>query len=398
MNDYHRYVCPHCGHILFSIKGNYTCPICRHLMMQKDIKRHQTRPVILFAILVVVFLSALLFYQNHGFENIFKLSLPWQSKESSTEEPVLQAPETMNPTPLSTRTPDLHQKLLNGMLERNAVITVYGYEIDEIKKETHTILCDHPELFWVSSVSYLIQRSDFGTKTEITPIIYDVENVAAKEDQLNSIVYGISSLIPEDASDYEKALFVHDYIVNTTEYDHEAAAKDEYSDASCAYGCLVNHKAVCGGYAKAYKLMMDYLGIPCNYVTGDIIDRGLHAWNTVTINGISSFVDVTWDDAVFSDGETEGLCSHEYFCVTTQELSRTHNLDPEQDIPRCDSSDCDYFRVNQLYIEDDPVQQAITIIKSSSAEKWMEMTCLSPRQALLRMQRLVTTKRSKSAV
>ena len=58
-----------------------------------------------------------------------------------------------------------------------------------------------------------------------------------------------------------------------------------------AYGALVNKEAVCEGYAKAYKLLMDAMGIPC-----DVVINEEHAWNVVCLEGKWYLVDVTNDD------------------------------------------------------------------------------------------------------
>mgnify|MGYP006954259698 FL=1 len=48
--------------------------------------------------------------------------------------------------------------------------------------------------------------------------------------------------------------------------------------AHSAYGALVNKSAVCEGYAKAYKLLLDEMGIENDSVFNDV-----HAWNNPQI-------------------------------------------------------------------------------------------------------------------
>ena len=64
------------------------------------------------------------------------------------------------------------------------------------------------------------------------------------------------------------------------------------------------HEAVCEGYAKAYQLLMNYLGVPNVYVvgdasgnTGDSSETVLHAWNLVQMeDGAYYWADPTWTD------------------------------------------------------------------------------------------------------
>lgn len=100
----------------------------------------------------------------------------------------------------------------------------------------------------------------------------------------------------------DKLKVVHDYLVDNTLYDA--------SDGTMVYniyGTLVNRKSVCEGYARAFKYILDDLGIPCIIACG--IGRNnsgqteSHAWNYVQIDGKWYAVDVTWDDPVNVEAE-----------------------------------------------------------------------------------------------
>ena len=57
---------------------------------------------------------------------------------------------------------------------------------------------------------------------------------------------------------------VHDYLVNNVEYDTSISQSNIYD----IYGALVNNVAVCEGYARAFKYIMDEMNIPCVLVIG----------------------------------------------------------------------------------------------------------------------------------
>jgi len=102
--------------------------------------------------------------------------------------------------------------------------------------------------------------------------------------------------------EYEKAREVHDYLTRNVQYD--------FSDNSYkSYGALVEGKAVCQGYALAYREVLLHLGVKCNVYIGTA-GNGLHAWNLVTVNGIGYFVDITWDD------RDDGKIYYEWFMLT----------------------------------------------------------------------------------
>ena len=73
---------------------------------------------------------------------------------------------------------------------------------------------------------------------------------------------------------------------------------------------------VCEGYAKAFKVLCDQLGVPAVCVSG-LSDRNLtgsgHMWNLAQIGGVWYLVDVTWDD---SNAEGAYASSRRYLLVS----------------------------------------------------------------------------------
>ena len=72
---------------------------------------------------------------------------------------------------------------------------------------------------------------------------------------------------------------------------------------------------VCEGYARAFKLICDGLGIPSVLVSGTG-DGGPHMWNYVQMeNGVWYAVDVTWNDSA---------ASNRYFLVGSEVMEQKH--------------------------------------------------------------------------
>ena len=125
-------------------------------------------------------------------------------------------------------------------------------------------------------------------------------------------------------NDLENLKIIHDYLVDTIEYDSEAG-KSVYN----IYGALVNKKAVCEGYARSYKLILDEIGIPCIIACGvaqnSSGDIESHAWNYVQIDGKWYAVDVTWDDPlIIGNGSLTDDIRYRYFLIGAKELSKDH--------------------------------------------------------------------------
>ncbi len=335
------------------------------------------------ALLLTLLIVLIAFYLFHnGILEINLDKLPGTYNLVPSRQQVQPFPaQTISTKPAYTygKTEDLYQEILNGLKERRETIWVYDFSIEEIKETIQKIQKDHPEIFWITQYSYRTYSHELGVSTEITTTNYEPSKISSKEERLDNVVYGILNLIPEDATDYEKLLFIHDFIINTTSYDFSAAQSSEYCDARNAYGCLVEHKAVCAGYAKAFQFLMNSIGIPCGRVTGSIIGRGTHEWNYVTLDGQDYYVDVTFDDPVFQGSEDE-MCSHAYCCITTAELNQTHLIDKNQNAPLCESTDYDYFRCHNLFIETYYPYTVVTMVTSAPIGEWVELKFASEEQ------------------
>lgn len=100
----------------------------------------------------------------------------------------------------------------------------------------------------------------------------------------NSIIE--NAIVSFTGTDYDKILAAHEYLRSHVNYNDN----DTYL-VHTAYGALVNKQAVCEGYAKAYKLLLNAMGIEC-----DVVINADHAWNVVCLDGEWYLVDVTNDD------------------------------------------------------------------------------------------------------
>ncbi|MCR5746150.1 MAG: VanZ family protein [Lachnospiraceae bacterium] len=209
------------------------------------------------------------------------------------------------------------------------------------------LMNDHPEFFWltgsaeVDTVTYpgISKTMDFKPEYADPPAA-----IPPMAKALKTAVTAYVSHCPE-GSEYDKALWVHDTLIQNTEYASavlyyaQTENKSHFDYAYTSYGALVSHKAVCAGYARAYQLILNALGIECGYVTGTALNtHGQtedHAWNYVRLDGIYYFTDVTWDDPVSEDYGDLGKVSHDYFCLSTDDMAIDHFPDKEQFLPAC---------------------------------------------------------------
>lgn len=154
---------------------------------------------------------------------------------------------------------------------------------------------------------------EFNSKSEIDQAISQIEQVK------NQILQNKTGNTLEDIK------MVHDYLVDTITYDSTLSKQNIYN----IYGALISKESVCEGYARAFKYLLDELGIPCVLVIGTGTNsQGQtenHAWNYVQLNGTWYAVDATWDDPVVVGGGTASEESkYKYFLVGSDVINQDH--------------------------------------------------------------------------
>lgn len=170
----------------------------------------------------------------------------------------------------------------------------------------------------------------------------------SRQEQLDRKIAQIVSQIPASAdTDAEKALYLHDYIVLNVSYEL-------VGDHQTAFGALLDGKAVCAGYADAYKRLLTAVGIRAHTIVGTA-DNGdgdpfPHAWTLLYLDGKCVYTDVTWDDPFVNGEQREDNISYSYFQLSYEEISRDHFPDQASMalIPSsCNHTGYDYYSVKQ---------------------------------------------------
>ncbi len=221
------------------------------------------------------------------------------------------------------------------------------------------LLNDCPEFFWLSGnveANAEYQAGSDKGNVKFSMAVYDYwrgKDIADAADGLESEVAEIVGAAKEYVSDFERVKYVHDTIILYTVYDTESFELGDGADAKAkamsntAFGALTEAKALCGGYAKAFSLIMHELGFECEYITGSA-DGGPHAWNLLKLDGDYYHIDLTWDDL---DGDP-GDIIYSYFCLNDTELLKTHTPDTVYESLSAGSMNYNYHVYNGLYLEE----------------------------------------------
>lgn len=167
---------------------------------------------------------------------------------------------------------------------------------------------DHPELFWLDT-AYSCRHKPDGDCVEIgLAFNRTAKNLERENAAFENAAEEILSTARGLTQDYDKERYVHDMLIQKTEYARSAEMNQS------AYSALVNGKTVCAGYARAFQYLLQQLQIPCYYCTGYAGEA--HAWNIICLDDEYYNVDVTWDD-------TESGISN-YFNKTDADYADTH--------------------------------------------------------------------------
>ncbi|MBR2876071.1 MAG: hypothetical protein IKC01_02935 [Clostridia bacterium] len=220
-----------------------------------------------------------------------------------------------------------------GMPEK---IEVPALEDGDLLKVFEAISYDNPDLFCLGLTSTM-QRE--GQKVYFIPqyiMTYDEYN--ARLTNAKNIALSIAQQAKAYPTQYEQELFVHDYLIQHCVYSNDTSNPSVNS----MYGCLVEGRASCEGYSRAFQYIMSALNIDNRLVTGEASDDGItfvgHMWNFVVIDGKGYFVDVTWDDP----GSENNVLHHTYFNVTTEQILLRH-ANIKQPIPICTDTESNFF-------------------------------------------------------
>ena len=200
---------------------------------KKKKKRHDIHPLLVVLILITI-ISISYFVRNGG--DIIKVS------NNNSVYSTIEAGLLNNQTEIMVSTHDDAEKII---------------------EEARRVLNAHPELFWATGGFSMTSMPNMALPTYTLKI----DSRCRQDDipkMMTSLNESVDSIVgaanTKCDSDYEKAAFVHDFIVLNCTYDADAFNKylnnsnDGTSLAYTSYGCLVNRKAVCAGYSKAYKL------------------------------------------------------------------------------------------------------------------------------------------------
>lgn len=334
----------------------------------KKRKQKQIRVVVLNLVIIAVFAIALYFVIinikpeiiSHEQDTFITEDVVEEIKETAVmpeeiEYIKAQQTEFFNYSFLTKSQQTIYAEILYLLQNRIDNVSVSSVNAEEIDIAYSCVLADHPELFYVEGYTSRVRKENDEISEILISGIYCINEEKSElyqrriEAEVEIFLMGIE----EKWSDYEKVKYTYEYLIQNNEYDETA----QYSQNICSI--FLNHESVCTGYAKATQYLLNKLGIPCTFLTGFGTNGIKHAWNMVTINGNNYYLDTTWGDSsyiltgnsMYVPEDMVPSINYDYFCITTNELNKTHTIDNVIPMPLCTATDANYYLNEGLLYE-----------------------------------------------
>lgn len=203
---------------------------------------------------------------------------------------------------------DLEEIICAGLRARSEKIDISAFHLTvaEMENAMAQVQYAHPEFFYVASrYAYL---STGGVVREIQPgYLYGAEETAEKQARYEATIAEIAAGADPSWSDFDKALYLHDYFVRNYTYDYTYTIRD-------AATFFEKKTGVCQAYMLAMIAAGNAVGLEVLPVTSSEM---LHAWNLVRVDGEWYHVDITWDDSAVNPAVT----SYQYFLQSDNGLA-----------------------------------------------------------------------------
>ena len=245
----------------------------------------------------------------------------------------------------------VYREILGGIKEYSPEIYLHSADAKRTNEIYKDVLMDNPEIFWCDGTGKTTSYEGKEKYNVLEPqYTCTAEEKEQRQQEIEAAAGECLAGIKADASDYDKILYVFEYIVNTVDYDLGA------EDNQNIYSVFAHRRSVCAGYSKATQYLLERLGVFCTYVTGITSGGQNHAWNLVMCEGDYYYLDVTWGDPVFQAAEGEEVSqfeniSYDFMCCDDAELFKNHTPDDDAKLPACTKMNRNYYMMNNMYYE-----------------------------------------------
>ena len=302
-----------------------------------------------------------------------------KNSESSSDKPYIFNDPISRPycySTLNTTQRNLYDLIIKAIQKHETKITFpesMTVTADDYCKVYQMIYSNEYSVYYIDT--QMKYTNNVRTKTLVSAVLcytYTQDEINTMQKKIDAATDKIIGQITEEMTEYEIIKLFFDSLVSGCVYDE--------SGANCRdiYGCLVDGKAVCGGYAKAFSYLCDKVGIQSLTITGDA-EEIPHMWNMVKIGGEWYHIDVT---SGFVKNAATPYIRYDYFCVDDETISKTRTVyEQEYSYPAATAKKYDYY--NYYGLSADSMENARKLLEecvinaTSKGETTIQFRCTS---------------------
>lgn len=316
-------------------------------MSDHDHNGRRVGAIIIISVLIILLLSAGVFLALEDVVGKVNINSFFDDGNTEKTEVVSDSQQQFDAYPfLKENEKQAYDKVVRMLTNFDAEVKVKGVNTTEVERVLSAIDYDHPEIFWTGEFSYYYDEVDQSVSAVMVKYPYDKVEKDRRQAEIENAYQDYSQGIIPAMDEYEIVKYTYEYVIKTTVY------QEDLLDDQNIYSVFGKKASVCAGYSKAIQYLLKRSGIECSYVAGEAIGQGAHAWNIVRVDGEYYYLDATWGEFnVAENAEPEKSIFYDYFCVTTQELLKSHL--PDEAIvkyPEFTATAANYFvRENKLY-------------------------------------------------
>lgn len=258
----------------------------------------------------------------------------------------------------------IYRNIYNCLIDHAKKVSLDPSDYETIQKINQYVLYDHPEIFYFN---YFELKNEVDVCTYSPVYSYTKKERQKLNRQLETVRTNFINTIPTNASDYDKAKLIYEFVINQCTY--LVGAKDNQEITSS----LIYGKTVCSGYVKAFQYLGEALGIKSTFIVGDDkdpTDDTTHAWNMIYLDNDYYYIDATWGD-YDSDGITFPLMH--YFMFDSTDMLKLY--EPSDLYEKTKTGTYCYFKYEKLYSETYNKQTLGTMINQlkNNNTAWMPL-------------------------
>lgn len=161
-------------------------------------------------------------------------------------------------------------------------VSSLGLTVDEMNAEYTNFVSSDDKAWRVENVAKYEVSGDKVVKVLLN-YKYNTADIAKMQKEIDNAVNTVISAAKECKTNFDKAKFAYDYLIDNFKYDDTLTNQTTYD-------FFTKKSGTCRTFALAYKEILTKLNVPCDIVVSKAM---AHEWNIVKLDNIWYNVDVS---------------------------------------------------------------------------------------------------------